>query len=140
MLTDAKLFFSSIKVPKQPLADASRKPKLLTPFMGSTNWLGNTLKGLTLQREDDDKNGRPRPTAFVRCSGCGGKTRTARDLMHRMPSGEAASHASFNNDMPIELQNCDKEPLQELCDRIGFAARKDRKLDWLKSCDKAVRH
>eukprot|EP00978_Attheya_sp_CCMP212_P040524 scaffold221898_cov38-Attheya_sp.AAC.2 len=126
-LTNNELFFALSDVPKpQRERDEDRKP-----FIGEP-WLQETLTSLLRQKDSDDSNGRPLPLALVRCSR-GGKTRAIKELIYMMSPEQASSlYVSFNNESSITLQSYFKDPLQELCDRIGFAARKGklREVNW----------
>lgn len=124
-LTNTDLFFAPPEVPKPQLNED------LTPFIGQS-WLEQSLASLLQQKDRDDADERPLPLALVRCSR-GGKTRAIKELMHMIPPEQAATvYVSFNNETSISVQTYFKDSVQELCDRIGFAARKGdlRKMNW----------
>lgn len=131
-LTNTDLFFAPSEVPK-PQHEEEKK---LVPFIGAA-WLEETLELLLEQKEMDDKNGRPLPLALVRCSR-GGKTRSMKELVYKIkPEDASAIYLSFNNESSISSQTYWKSSVQELCDRIGFAARKGKlgELNWLRFRD-----
>ena len=108
-----------------------------TPFLASSSWLTGTRNLLMREVPLKGSSDKPVPMAFVRCSR-GGKTRAITELMHLIASDTTENnnrtnsiYVSFSNETPIGEQDFVKSPLQELCDRIGFAARKGDELSSL---------
>mmetsp|Transcript_6288 Transcript_6288/g.12943 ORF Transcript_6288/g.12943 Transcript_6288/m.12943 type:complete len:359 (-) Transcript_6288:313-1389(-) len=130
-----------------PLSDASL-PIIdddMVAFMAPEGWLRDTSDILVQHMKLSERINKVCPMAFVRCSR-GGKTRAMRELT-RLVSTESKTvegevqlipteckplYISLNNETPIEAQEYIKTPLEELCDRIGFAVRKGAaaSLDW----------
>ena len=110
-LMDAELF-----LPPNALA----RPKIddEEPFLAPKDWLSTTCQLLLREAKLKEGKSRPRPMAFMRCSR-GGKTRTLHEIMLNIPEDYAVIFVSFN-----DVKSNSDDALQELCDRIGFAALK----------------
>ena len=130
-LTNTDIFHCPSKVPLPPFEKDQK------PFMAPEGWLNKTRDVLLDNMNLQEGGSRPLPMAFVRCSR-GGKTRATTEAIHLITTSCAAVYVSFNNETPMELQDYFKRPLEELCDRIGFAARKGDLLSlaWLEFRDR----
>ena len=123
--------FQSMAVSLEEVSLPDYNDENMPDFIAPDGWLDQILES-TIENADRKDAHHPKvvPTALTRISR-GGKSRSLQELAVAITSStEDATSAyrivkiSFNTDTPIEEWE-QKNPLQALCVRIAFAARKD---------------
>ncbi|KAG7361112.1 hypothetical protein IV203_036212 [Nitzschia inconspicua] len=99
-------------------------------FLEPEKWLDTTREQLVDHAKRKDKNSnRCSPIAFIRCSR-GGKTRSMVELARKVREEDESYSivfVTFNTDTPLHSKDEQRDPVEELCIRIAYAAFKEKK-------------
>ncbi|KAG7356059.1 hypothetical protein IV203_000745 [Nitzschia inconspicua] len=99
-------------------------------FLEPEKWLDTTREQLVDHAKRKDKNSnRCSPIALIRCSR-GGKTRSMVELARKVREEDESYSivfVTFNTDIPLHSKDEQRDPVEELCIRIAYAAFKEKK-------------